>query len=121
MKPMKRRAAVRRIGGASRTARRAREEWLAKRRAAVAAWRKLPKELERLKERIMAELEKALPRFASLTTAIDEFDSVAMLGLVETPGTMFEELQSELVGLLDTYVEREYEQEVTDTKEAPPA
>lgn len=119
MKPSKRRAVVKRLGGTSRTARRANEEWLAQRRAAVAAWRKTPKAFERFKERIRAELEKAAPLFEALSAPIDEFEGVSIgVGMAETPLALFETLASELEAALDAHEESDFEQEIAETKAA---
>lgn len=101
MKNPKTRKRVLTLSKSSRKARGTREQFLARRRAAVSAWRKLPKELERLGERLSAVLDAAEPRFAALDEPIAVLENTANTDQnFDAPSSVLEQLRAEIESML---------------------
>ncbi len=71
------------------------------RRAAVAAWRKVPREFATTKERLRAELERARLRFEKLSEPIKLFEDGVPLSawpddLFDTPLVLFNKFADEI-------------------------
>ncbi len=112
------RPAMRSLSKTSRGARRDREAFLVKRRAAVAAWRKAEKEFARLAARVHVELDKAAVRFAELDRAIEALNELAAADsatLNDTPLERFESMRGDIESALEP---PSFEAEIDATKGA---